>query len=66
MKLQNFPPIFPLSYARSWQIPFNIKEQYPFGKPKTIVMLAAGTGITPMYQVKALSDYHYLVILSFI
>eukprot|EP00978_Attheya_sp_CCMP212_P011746 scaffold29178_cov51-Attheya_sp.AAC.1 len=33
-----------------WQIPFNIKEQYPFGKPKTIVMLAAGTGITPMYQ----------------
>ena len=25
-------------------------DQYPFGKPKTIIMLAAGTGITPMYQ----------------
>mmetsp|Transcript_1671 Transcript_1671/g.2232 ORF Transcript_1671/g.2232 Transcript_1671/m.2232 type:complete len:177 (+) Transcript_1671:1-531(+) len=32
------------------QIPFNIKLQYPFDNPKTILMLAAGTGITPMYQ----------------
>jgi len=32
------------------QIPKNIKELYPFGHPKTIIMLAAGTGITPMYQ----------------
>jgi len=31
-------------------IPFNIKIQYPFGSPKTIVMLAGGTGITPMIQ----------------
>lgn len=33
-----------------WQIPFNKKIQYPFQNPKTIIMLAAGTGITPMYQ----------------
>jgi len=33
-----------------WQIPFNKKIQYPFQHPKTILMLAAGTGITPMYQ----------------
>lgn len=32
------------------QIPFNIKEQFPFDNPDTIIMLAAGTGITPMYQ----------------
>jgi len=32
------------------QIPFNKKIQYPFHNPSTIVMLAAGTGITPMYQ----------------
>jgi len=30
-------------------IPFNVKEQYPFGK-KSIVMLAGGSGITPMFQ----------------
>lgn len=30
-------------------IPFNVKEQYPFDT-KSVVMLAAGTGITPMYQ----------------
>jgi len=33
-----------------WQIKKNIKIQYPFGNPKTIIMLAAGTGITPMFQ----------------
>ena len=33
------------------QIPFNIKIQYPFDSPRCILMLAAGTGITPMYQV---------------
>lgn len=33
-----------------WQIPFNIKEQYPFGNRKLILMLAGGTGLTPMYQ----------------
>lgn len=33
-----------------WQIPKNIKERYPFGTPKVLLMLAAGTGITPMYQ----------------
>lgn len=32
------------------QIPFNIKKQYPYDNPSTILMLAAGTGITPMYQ----------------
>ena len=33
-----------------WQIPFNIKERYPFEGDETIVMLAVGTGITPMFQ----------------
>jgi NAD(P)H-flavin reductase len=34
-----------------WQIPFNKKIAYPnFNWSKHIVMLAAGTGITPMYQ----------------
>jgi 2-polyprenylphenol hydroxylase and related flavodoxin oxidoreductases len=31
-------------------IPFNVKIQYPFGSPKTLVMIAGGTGITPMIQ----------------
>ncbi len=31
-------------------IPFNVKTQYPFKSPKTIVMIAGGTGITPMIQ----------------
>jgi cytochrome-b5 reductase len=31
-------------------IKFNIKVQYPFNSPKNIVMLAGGTGITPMIQ----------------
>jgi len=31
-------------------ISFNIKVQYPFNSPKNIVMLAGGTGITPMIQ----------------
>lgn len=31
-------------------IPFNVKTQYPFKKPKFIAMLAGGTGITPMIQ----------------
>jgi cytochrome-b5 reductase len=35
------------------QIPFNLKIQYPFESPRCILMLAAGTGITPMYQVCA-------------
>ena len=33
------------------QLPGNIKIQYPFDSPSSILMLAAGTGITPMYQV---------------
>jgi len=32
------------------QLPGNIKIQYPFDSPSSILMLAAGTGITPMYQ----------------
>jgi len=28
----------------------NVKIQYPFKEPKTVVMLAGGTGITPMIQ----------------
>jgi len=32
-------------------IKFNIKAQYPFPNAKTISLLAAGTGITPMIQV---------------
>jgi len=31
-------------------IKFNIKAQYPFEGKKTITMICAGTGITPMYQ----------------
>lgn len=31
-------------------IKFNIKAQYPFEGKKTISMLCAGTGLTPMYQ----------------
>jgi cytochrome-b5 reductase len=31
-------------------IPFNVKIQYPFNSPKTLVMIAGGTGITPMIQ----------------
>lgn len=31
-------------------IKFNIKTQYPFAGKKTFTLLAAGTGITPMYQ----------------
>ena len=31
-------------------IPFNVKIQYPFKKAKHILMLAGGTGITPMIQ----------------
>lgn len=31
-------------------IQFNVKTQYPFNSPKTVVMLAGGTGITPMIQ----------------
>lgn len=31
-------------------IPFNVKIQYPFNKPKQILMIAGGTGITPMIQ----------------
>mmetsp|Transcript_41571 Transcript_41571/g.88714 ORF Transcript_41571/g.88714 Transcript_41571/m.88714 type:complete len:306 (-) Transcript_41571:455-1372(-) len=31
-------------------IKFNIKSQYPFEGKKTITMICAGTGITPMYQ----------------
>jgi len=31
-------------------IPFNIKIQYPFKSPKNIIMIAGGTGITPMVQ----------------
>jgi len=31
-------------------IQFNVKVQYPFVGKKTITMVAAGTGITPMYQ----------------
>ncbi len=31
-------------------IPFNVKIQYPFKSPKTIIMIAGGTGITPMIQ----------------
>ena len=31
-------------------IPFNVKLQYPFNKPKHILMIAGGTGITPMIQ----------------
>ena len=37
------------------QISKNIKEQFPFGNPRNIIMMAAGTGITPMYQVRAVS-----------
>ena len=31
-------------------IPFNIKIQYPFNESKNVVMIAGGTGITPMIQ----------------
>lgn len=31
-------------------IAFNIKAQYPFTGVRTVTMLCAGTGITPMYQ----------------
>lgn len=31
-------------------IPFNIKIQYPFKSPKHILMIAGGTGITPIIQ----------------
>lgn len=31
-------------------IPFNVKIQYPFKTPKTVIMIAGGTGITPMIQ----------------
>jgi len=31
-------------------IPFNVKIQYPFRRPKFIGMIAGGTGITPMIQ----------------
>ena len=31
-------------------IPFNVKIQYPFSSPKQILMIAGGTGITPMIQ----------------
>jgi cytochrome-b5 reductase len=31
-------------------ISFNVKTQYPFNSPKVVVMLAGGTGITPMIQ----------------
>lgn len=31
-------------------IPFNVKIQYPFKAPKNLVMIAGGTGITPMTQ----------------
>ncbi|KAL1527974.1 hypothetical protein AB1Y20_009345 [Prymnesium parvum] len=31
-------------------IKFNIKAQYPFEGKKTLTLVAAGTGITPMYQ----------------
>jgi cytochrome-b5 reductase len=31
-------------------IPFNVKIQYPFKKAKHILMIAGGTGITPMIQ----------------
>jgi cytochrome-b5 reductase len=31
-------------------IPFNLKVQYPFEGKKSITLVCAGTGITPMYQ----------------
>ena len=31
-------------------IKFNVKEQYPFEGKRTITLVCAGTGITPMYQ----------------
>ncbi|KAL3930482.1 MAG: hypothetical protein SGPRY_001517, partial [Prymnesium sp.] len=34
-------------------IKFNIKAQYPFEGKKTITLIAAGTGITPMYQARS-------------
>lgn len=40
------------------QIPFNLKIQYPFENPHCILMLAAGTGITPMYQVRRVYMLH--------
>ena len=39
------------------QVPFNLKIQYPFDNPNIILMLAAGTGITPMYQVRRVLFY---------
>ena len=32
-------------------IAFNVKRQYPFAPASTISLVAAGTGIAPVYQV---------------
>ena len=45
--LQSLPLGSPVEFKH---IKFNIKEQYPFPGKTSFTLIAAGTGITPMYQ----------------